>query len=335
MQHVTLYPDALCLRLGVEARRGICPLVLLLWVGLSGAGMVQAEVLTGYVRSASADRLVLVTDRGMVIRWPSGQAASLAKGTEVKVVLNENTKFLRGAQRGAVLDLKRGDAVAVSYDSVENLIMGELIATEVHWQGPRDADVPPENRARETSAQGRPTLDPRVEQEMAKVDQLKARNQSRITWLTNLEAATTAAFRARRPLVLFFSGGMNVEAILYSDEIVALADTAVFLLVDSGAVSGPKNPHALEIEETFGVTRKAEPPRATNPTLETVVGAETARVVQSLQEGVYPHMIVATPSGDWESGQSNVTYTIRARLPGVTPPREYARKLTEALGRGQ
>ena len=335
MQRVPLHHKPLRPRLRVEDRRGICPLVLLLWVALSGAGMAQAEVLTGYVTRASADRLVLVTDRDTPIRWPSGQAASLAKGTEVTVVLNEHTKFLRGAQRAGASDLKRGDAVVVRYDSVENLIMGEMIATEVHVQSPRDADVPPESRERETSAQERPTLEPRYAQELAKAEQLKARNRSRITWLTDLEAATTAAFRARRPLVLFFSGGMNVDAILYSDEIVGLAETAVFLLVDSGAVSGPKNPRAREIEDAFGVTRKAEPPRTTNPALESVVGAETPRLVQSLQEGVYPHMVVAMPNGDWDSRQGKATYTIRARLSGVSPPHEYARKLSEGLARDQ
>lgn len=338
MRRVPLHPESLCLRLRAEAnspRRGICPLVLLLWVALSGAGMAQAEVLTGYVKNASADRLVLVTDRDMPIRWPSGQAASLAKGTEVTVVLNENPKVLRGAQRGAVSDLKRGDAVVVSYDSAQNFIMGAMIATEVHVQSPRDADVPPENQAREKSAQGRPILEPRFEQEMAKADPVKARNRSRITWLTDLDAATTAALRARRPLVLFFSGGMGVDAILYSDELVALAETAVFLLVNSGAVEGPKNPHALEIEGAFGIARKPEQPQPIDPALERFAGKEAAEALRDMRLmskalDVYPHLIVATVS----HGASETligTYTIRARLAGVKSLPEYASTITEVV----
>ncbi len=81
----------------------------------------------------------------------------------------------------------------------------------------------------------------------------KEKNESKITWFKDLNKALETVFLLDKPLVIMFSGGMNVEGIIYDDKMVTLADKAVFLVVDSGAVTGTKNAQAERIEKLFGV----------------------------------------------------------------------------------
>lgn len=61
---------------------------------------------------------------------------------------------------------------------------------------------------------------------------MKAKNQDKINVFPEM-GAVMAASKANKPVVLFYSGGKNIDALLYSDAMVALAGRAEFGL-DSG-----------------------------------------------------------------------------------------------------
>jgi hypothetical protein len=56
---------------------------------------------------------------------------------------------------------------------------------------------------------------------------IKAKNQGKISYLPVLAAVVGGSMNSR-PIVLFYNGGMNMDAELYSDVMVALAGRAVF-----------------------------------------------------------------------------------------------------------
>jgi hypothetical protein len=93
----------------------------------------------------------------------------------------------------------------------------------------------------------------RTEDLVEEAKKAKEKNESKITWFRDLNKALETVFLLDKPLVIMFSGGMNVDGIIYADEMVTLADKAVFLVVDSRAAPGTKNPQAERIEKLFGV----------------------------------------------------------------------------------
>ena len=111
---------------------------------------------------------------------------------------------------------------------------------------------------------------------------IKAKNHDKIEFLPTL-AAILAGSTSKKPVVIFYSGGTNIDALIYSDAMVALAGKAVFGLDtdrDGRDLSTTGTPQKSVLEEHVYPRILIVTPRLTADQLMTLVSQQPGQTVK-------------------------------------------------------